>query len=144
MAKWAATVTPWVLHAFHTFRNRKLRCIVPPGTAIPQLPTLSARRAAVSTQRTERARVHCWPHLLGVLWTLSSAWWSIGPVWKRVTRWSSMSVASPWRRNLISWLDRSIRLGLIASELHCLSSGWTHSPPPGRTEVSGWSGPLPA
>lgn len=48
-----------VLFASHIFRNRKLHCIVLLGTAIPQLPEHSVRLAAVSTQRTERARVHC-------------------------------------------------------------------------------------
>lgn len=65
---------------FYTSRSKKPRCIVLLGMAILQLPEHSARRAAMSTQRTERARAHCWPHLLGVLWTLSSAWWSIRPI----------------------------------------------------------------
>lgn len=51
-------------------------------------------------------------------------------------------IREAWR-NLISWLYWLIHIGLIIPELHCLSSGWTHSPPPGGTEVSGWSGPLP-
>lgn len=78
----------------NTCRSRKPRCTVLHGTVIPQLPEHSARPAAMSTQRTERARARCWPRLLGVLLISSSAWWSIGPIWKLVTRWLFISIVS--------------------------------------------------